>query len=348
MTPNTRLPEQITSEEQLDEILSRPTPDLVKLMRRIEGDIIILGAGGKMGVSLGMLAARAVAEARVVKEIIAVSRFTEPDSEAKLTADGVETISCDLLDPQQTMNLPPVENVIFMAGRKFGTDGDEPLTWALNTVLPVNVAHRFRGSRIVAFSTGNVYPPQPAPGSGCTESTPPQPVGEYAQSCLGRERIFQYYSTADNTPACLMRLNYAVDLRYGVLHDIAVKVQNGEPVDLAMGYVNLIWQGDANLFALRCLEQCATPAAALNVTGPSAYSVRELAQSIAEIMGKPVSFTGAESDVAYLSDASRAIELFGAPAVSVEQMLRWNAHWVMSGGRSLGKPTHFETFDGRY
>jgi len=348
MAPPARLPEQISSEEQLDEILSRPAPEIVQLMHRLEGDIIILGAGGKMGVTLGMLAARAVAQARVAKRVIAVSRFTDHGAEEKLTVDGVETIECDLLDPRAVAMLPQAENVIFMAGRKFGTEEDKPLTWALNTVMPANVARHFRGSRIVVFSTGNVYPPAPAPGTGYTEDTPPQPVGEYAQSCLARERIFQYYSVAHNSPVCIMRLNYAIDLRYGVLHDIALNVLNGRPVDVTVGYVNLIWQGDANSFALRCLEQCTTPATVLNVTGPRAVSVRELAKSIGETMGKTIAIKGAESDVALLSDASRALELFGGTTVSVEQMARWNAHWVMSGGRSLGKPTHFEVLDGRY
>ena len=341
-------PDRITSEEQVDGVLSAPTPGLVEMMRRLRGDIVILGIAGKMGVTLGMLAVRAAREAGVPRRVIGVARFSDKDAREKLNACGVETIACDLLDPDAVAALPRAENVIFMAGRKFGTEGSEPLTWATNTIVPANAARHFRTSRIVAFSTGCVYPFVPAGGGGCTEQAGPDPVGEYSQSCLARERIFEHYSQANGTPVCIFRLNYAIDLRYGVLHDIARKVWSGEPVDVSMGCFNAIWQGDANTMALRCIELCASPSAVINVTGPDRLSTREVALRFGELMGRSVRLTGTESATAYLSDASRAIGRFGRPAISSDQMIAWVANWVMMGGRSLGKPTHFGVSDGRY
>jgi len=347
MNPAAEWPEKITSEEQLDELLTRPSPSLIEIMGRMAGHITVLGIGGKMGVTLGMLAVRAICEARAHRRIIGVSRFSDPAARQKLHTCGVETIPCDLLDQDAVADLPRTENVIFMAGRKFGTESGEALTWAMNTAVPANVAQHFRDSRIVAFSTGCVYPIVPSTG-GCTEQTKPAPVGEYAQSCLGRERVFQYYSAANATPVCLFRLNYSIDLRYGVLHDIATKVWHNKPVDVTAGHFNCIWQGDANTVALRCLEHCASPAAVLNVTGPETLSTREVAEAFGRIMDRPARFTGKESDMAYLSNSAKATRLFGEPTVSVDQMIAWNAHWVMAGGRSLGKPTHFEVTDGNY
>ena len=341
-------PDRITSEEQLDELLTRPTPRLVEMMLRLEGDIIVLGIGGKMGVTLGILAERAIREAGTTKRVVGVSRFSDPKARESLHATGIETIACDLLDRKAVCSLPRIENVIFMAGRKFGTGGDEPLTWAMNTAVPANVAEHFRESRIVAFSTGCVYPLVGSAGGGCTEETAPAPVGEYAQSCVGRERIFQYHSAANGTPVCLFRLNYAIDMRYGVLHDVATKVWHNEPVDVTVGHFNVIWQGDANTMALLCLEQCASPAAALNVTGPDTLSTGGIATAFGEIMDRPVRFVGEESGAVWLSNASRALRLFGGTSVSVKQMIAWNAHWIMAGGRSLGKPTHFEVEGGSF
>jgi len=341
-------PERIETEEQLDEMLSRPSAEVVGLMRRLEGDVAILGIAGKMGVTLGMLAVRATREAGVSRRVIGVARFSDPDSRAKLDAAGVETIACDLLDPEAVGRLPRAENVVFMAGRKFGTGGSEPLTWAANAIIPANVCRSFRESRIVAFSTGCVYPFVSAETGGSTEDSQPDPVGEYSQSCLARERVFQYYSIADGTPVCLFRLYYAIDLRYGVLHDIARKVWAGEPVDVTMGYFNMIWQGDANAMALRCLELCESPAAAINVTGPWVLRTRDTAQQFGRLMGRNVKITGCESSTVYLANASKAQELFGRPSVPVDRMMEWTAQWVMAGGRSLGKPTHFEVTDGRF
>jgi nucleoside-diphosphate-sugar epimerase len=341
-------PERIGSEDELDDLLTRPSPPLVEMMKRLPGDIIILGIGGKMGVTLGVLAARAIREAGAAKRVVGVSRFSDPLAEEKLNAAGIETIACDLLDRAAVNALPRLENVVFMAGRKFGTGGKEPLTWAMNTTVPANVADHFRDGRIVAFSTGCVYPLMPPAGGGCTEETPTAPVGEYAQSCLGRERIFQYHSIANGTPVCLFRLNYAIDLRYGVLHDIGSSVWGGEPIDVTIGRFNIIWQGDANRMALQCLEHCTSPATPLNVTGPDALSTRQIATAFGEIMGRPVRFVGEESEAVFLSNASRALGLFGGTTVSVDQMIAWNAHWVMAGGRSLGKPTHFEVKDGEF
>jgi len=348
MPPELRRPERIDSEEQLDELLTLPSPPLIEMTGRLQGNIIILGIGGKMGVTLGILAARAIREAGFAARVVGVSRFSDPAAREKLNAAGIETVACDLLDQQAVAKLPRIENVIYMAGRKFGTGGAEPLTWAMNAAVPTNIVQHFRESRIVAFSTGCVYPLVSPACGGCTEETDPAPMGEYAQSCLARERVFQHYSFANATPVCLFRLNYAIDLRYGVLHDIARKVWRDEPVNVASGHFNCIWQGDANTMALRCLEQCASPAAILNVTGPQTLSTREVAMAFGTIMGRTPRFAGAESDTAYLSNPARAMRLFGGTSVSSDRMIAWNAHWVMAGGRSLDKPTHFEVTDGAF
>jgi len=338
---------RITSEEELDNLLSDPPEALVALMRRLEGDILLLGIAGKIGISLGAMARRAIAQAGVAKRVIGVARFSEPGVREKVEAAGVETIACDLLDRTAVSRLPQAPNVIYLAGRKFGTVGQEALTWAMNTLAPGYVAEQFSRSRIVAFSTGCVYPLVTA-HAACTEATVPAPVGEYAQSCLGRERIFSYYSQRHGTPICLFRLNYAAELRYGVLHDIAQAVWQGQPVDVTVGQFNVIWQGDVNAQALRALELCASPAAVLNVTGPETVSTRAVARRFAELMGKEAIFIGEEGPVAYLNDASQAIRHFGDPRVCLEQLITWTAEWVMAGGRSLGKPTHFEVNDGRF
>lgn len=342
------LPAQITDEPTLDTLLSFPTPELVAAVRQWSGDLIILGIAGKMGVSLGRMAARAVAETGVRRRVIGVARFSSAEARAQLDTAGVETIACDLLNPDAVAALPRAENVLYMAGRKFGTGQDAALTWAMNTIAPANVARHFAGSRIVAFSTGCVYPLVPANGANCTEADPPNPVGEYAQSCLGRERIFEYYSRITATPVCLFRLNYAIDLRYGVLHDLAQRIWQGEPVDLAVPRANVIWQGDANAFALRALDCCTTPATPLNVTGPETISIRETALTLGELLRKPVVFAGSEGTTAYLNDAARALQLFGPLRVNLAQMLAWTAHWVRAGGRSLQLPTHFEVTTGSY
>lgn len=336
--------ETIANTAELEEQLSRPSPPLVELMARLEGDLMVLGAAGKVGPSLVRMALRAVEASGRRRHVIAVARRPLPE----LAALGADTLECDLLDLAQVEGLPHVENIVFMAGRKFGSTGDEPQTWATNVMAPYHVARTFTASRIAAFSTGCVYPLLPWDGAGATEQTPPAPVGEYAQSCLGRERMFDFFSQSVGERVVHIRLNYAIDLRYGVLYDIASQVWAGRPVNLQTGRVNVIWQGDACDQVLRSLELAASPAVALNITGPEMLSVRELALQFGELMGKPVTFENEENGLAYLSDASAALARFGPPRVDVQTMVRWTAHWLMHGGESLGKPTHFETQDGRY
>jgi nucleoside-diphosphate-sugar epimerase len=338
----------ITSEQELDEILSRPSEADVTAMRELPGDVMILGAGGKMGPSLVRRAARAAGEAGTPRRVTAVARFTEPQVRQQLEAAGVATIAADLLEPGQLARLPDAENVIFMAGRKFGSTGAEHLTWAMNGYMPALVAQRYSSSRIVAFSSGNVYPFVPVVLGGANESTPPAPVGEYAQSVLGRERMFEYFSMVHGTRVVLLRLNYAIDLRYGVLLDIATKVYERQPVDVSMGAVNVIWQGDANSVALRSFSLCASPPAILNVTGPETLSVRRIAARFGDHFGIEPAFQGAESGTALLSNASRCHRFFGYPEVSVETMIEWIARWIELGGTTLNRPTHFEARDGKF
>jgi len=342
-------PECIADEAALDELLSAPSPDLLSLMEHLEGDVLVLGIGGKMGVTLGLSAARALREAGVDKTVYGVSRFSDPHVRRVLEAAGVRTLPCDLLDPRAVAELPRVRNLIYMVGRKFGTGGQAAMTWATNVSIPRTVVDHFRESRIVAFSTGCVYPLVAASAGGCTEATPPAPVGEYAQSCLGRERLFEYGSRAYGTQVCLLRLNYAVDLRYGVLHDIGQAVYAGEPIDLTVSHVNVIWQGDANRQALLALELCSSPPAVLNVTGPETASVRVVAEAFAEIFGREALFTGEEGrGRMYLSNASKAAALFGYPSVPLLTMIRWQADWIARGQASLGKPTHYEVVNGQF
>lgn len=341
-----RLPRRIGSSEELDNLLARPSQALIDDLARIDGDIMVLGASGKMGPSLARLARNALPAAR---KVIGVARFTDPSAKAELDKAGVETIICDLGDASALARLPKVRNVIYMAGTKFGSSsGQQPATWAANTWMPGLVAEAFRDSRLVVFSTGCVYAFANVSGLGSDESSLLDPPGEYAQSCIGRERIVEYFSDKHGTPGRIYRLNYAIDLRYGVLHDIAVKLRNGTPIDVTMGHVNIIWQGDANAIALRCLAEATTPTSPLNVTGPETLPVRWLAQELARRMGLKALFTGAEAPQAWLSNASECFRLFGYPTVTLGQMLDWTADWVLSGGTSLNKPTKFEVRDGAY
>ncbi|MGE0714393.1 MAG: NAD-dependent epimerase/dehydratase family protein [Alphaproteobacteria bacterium] len=325
--------------------MSRPTPALVADLARAPGDIMVLGVGGKMGPTLARLAKRACPDRRVV----GVARFSEPGLEERLKSWGVETLSCDLLDRDAVMALPKVPNVVFMAGRKFGSTGAEDLTWAMNVLVPATVAEAFRESRIVAFSTGCVYPYVDVRSGGATEDTPAvPPPGAYAASCLGRERMFEYGGRRWGTAGRIIRLNYAIDMRYGVLHDVGAKVLAGEPVDVGMGHVNVIWQGDANAQALRALAHCTSPTTPINVTGPETISIRALAHDFARRFGTKAIVTGTEGDTAWLSNAGHAAALFGYPTVPLDRMVGWIAHWLTAGGTSLGKPTHFETRDGKY
>ena len=338
------LPETIPDIAALDELLCQPSQALVDDLARVDGDLMILGAAGKMGPTLAELAKAALPGRR----IIAVARFSEEGVEPWLKARGIETIHCDLLDETAIARLPRVPNVIFMAGRKFGAEGNLSLTWAMNAHVPALVAQAFRSSRIVAFSTGCVYPFVPVDGKGADESTPPNPPGEYAQSCVGRERMFEYFSRTFKTPGRLFRLNYAIDMRYGVLHDIATKVRDGTPIDISLGHVNFIWQGDASSQALRCLAHCETPTSPINVSGREILAVRDLAETIGELLGRKPIITGQEQPTAWLTDTSQAARLFGPPIVDTEQLIKWTADWVGRAMPSLGKPTKYEVRDGRY
>jgi len=330
------------TEDQLNELLTAPSAALLEDMRRLPGDIIVLGAGGKMGPSLCVLAKRAG------KRVVAVSRFSDDGERSYLEKNGVATLAADLLDPAQRAALPRAENVIYLAGRKFGTQGRECLTWAMNASLPAFVAEQYRGSRVVAFSSGNVYPFVLPETGGCAEETPPAPVGEYAMSCLARERAFEYAAQVYGTKVLLYRLNYAVDLRYGVLYDIAARILAGEPVSLRIPCCNVIWQGSANEIALRALLHAESPARKLNVTGPEIVWVKQTALRLGALLGKEPLFEGEEGADALLSDAAQAIELFGPPRVSAETLIEWQAQWLLAGGRTLSKHTHFEERGGSY
>ncbi|MDX2249164.1 MAG: epimerase [Bacteroidia bacterium] len=333
---------------ELENQLSLPSPALLEDITHIPGDFIILGAGGKMGPSLVLLLRRAIAAAGSEQKITAVSRFSEVSLPASLRQQGIETISADLLREADLAALPLAENVIYMAGMKFGSSGNQPLTWAMNSFLPGRVAEKYKHSNIVVFSTGNVYPFTPAMDGGPDETTEPQPIGEYAQSCLGRERIFEYFSQKNDTAMLFFRLNYAIDMRYGVLLDVAKAVFTGKPIDLSMGHVNVIWQGDANEMAIRSLRYCNDPPMILNVTGPETISVRWLAQKFEEHFSREAFFTGVPQPTALLSNASLAHRLFGYPRISLHQMIEWTADWVLAGGEELGKPTHFQQRKGNF
>ncbi len=333
---------------ELEDRLSRPSASDVEFFRELEGDLIVLGVAGKMGPSLARRALRASAEAGRKRRIIGVARFSDARVKHDLEAAGLETITADLLEPGALAALPDAPNVIYMAARKFGTSGNEHLTWAMNTYLPALVAGRYKHSRIVTFSTGNVYPLVPVTQGGAVEATAPAPVGEYGQSALGRERMFEYFSCRNGTPVTILRLNYAIDLRYGVLADIAWKVFEERPVDVSMGMVNVIWQGDANSVTLRALGLCAAPPAVLNLTGPETLSVRAVATRFGQLLGRVPIIEGVEAPTALLSDASRCHRLFGYPEVGVEQMMEWIADWIRAGGERWDKPTKFEVRDGRF
>ncbi|MCU0247756.1 MAG: NAD(P)-dependent oxidoreductase [Bryobacter sp.] len=332
---------------ELDTLLAVPAATDIEAMGRLDGPLLVLGAGGKMGPTLAARAALAAREAGSPHPVIAVSRFTEAAGREWLEQLGVRTIGADLLAPGALEALPDAPNVIFMAARKFGSSGQPSLTWTTNALLPGLAARRYSKSRIVAFSTGNVYAFTPVDSGGPDESTPLDPVGEYAWSALARERLFEQ-AAIDGARVALVRLNYACDLRYGVLHDLARKILERTPIDLAMGHVNLIWQGDANSVAIRLLDHAASPALAVNVTSPGTYAVRDLAARLAERLGVEPVFVGKEAPTALLSNASLMVRLLGAPATPLEWMLDATAEWLRQGGRSLGKPTKFQVRDGAF
>ncbi|MDA0226207.1 MAG: NAD(P)-dependent oxidoreductase [Proteobacteria bacterium] len=325
--------------------MTQPSAGLQADLGQLDGDLIILGVGGKMGPTLARMARRAAPD----KRVIGVARFSEPGLRAKLEAWGIECLVCDLLEREQLERLPRVPNVVFIAGHKFGAAGNTALTWAMNTGVPLMVAEAFRASRIVAFSTACVYPYVEVKGPGADEATRTEPpAGDYANSCVGREQMFLHGSHKWGTAGRLVRLSYAIDMRYGVLHDVGRAVFEGRALDVTMGHVNVIWQGDANEQALRLLAHCTAPASALNVTGPQKTSVRWLAGEFGKRFGKTPNLTGTEAGTAWLLDTTAAQRLFGAPRVPLETMIDWTADWLARGGASLGKATHFETRDGKY
>src|SRR5450631_2657791 len=338
------LPDTIPDVEALDELLCRPSQALVDDLEKIDGDIMILGVAGKMGPTLAGLAKAALPARRV----IGVARFSDASVKTWLEARGIETLNCDLLDEAAIRTLPKAKNIVFMAGRKFGAEGDLSLTWAMNAHVPALVAPALAGSRIVAVSTGCVYPFVPVDGKGADEALAPNPPGEYAQSCVGRERMFEFFSRKFSTPGRLFRLNYAIDMRYGVLHDIASKVLQGKPIDVSLGHVNFIWQGDASAQALRCLAHCDTPTSPINVSGHEILAVRDLAAKLGALLGRDPVIVGAEQPTAWLTDTSQAVKLFGLPVLDTRQLIAWTADWVARSMPSLGKPTKYEVRSGRY
>lgn len=336
------------NEEKLNELLTTPSQALIDDMKKIEGDIMVLGAGGKMGPTLCVLAKNAAKAAGVDKKIYAVSRGSDKIATELMQSNGIEVIAADLLDKEKLYALPDVENVIYMAGKKFGTDGNEWQTWAMNATLPAFVADKFKKSNIVVFSSGNIYPIVPLHSCGCTEEDHPLPNGEYGMSTLARERAFEYAANTFGTKVFMYRLNFAVDLRYGVLFDVANKILKGEPISLSTPVFNFIWQGSANEIAIRGLLHATSPSCIMNVTGPETISIKKAALELGKYLGKEPIFEGEPGNDAYLNDASLCMETFGYPSVSAKTLIRWQAEYILDGGRTLDKPTHFEERKGKY
>ena len=328
--------------------LLEPSPALLSDIATLDGDIMILGVGGKMGPALAKLTRRALNLVGSERKVIGASRFSEPGLVEELNQLGIETHVVDLLNEDQLDSLPAAKNVLYLAGTKFGTTGKESFTWAMNAYLPGRVAEKYRDSNIVVFSTGNVYPLTPVDAGGATEKLLPEPLGEYAQSCLGRERVFQYFSTKNNTPVFIYRLNYANDVSYGVLLEIAKAVKERKPIDLRMGYVNVIWQGDANEIAIRALNHCSVPAKMVNVTGSETVSIKWLGGQFGNIFGQEPVFINTEESTALLSNAGVSNDLFGYPKVLLNQMIELIAEWVNQGGKTINKPTHFQERQGKF
>jgi len=334
--------------QELEERFASPSAALIEELSQLDGDIMLLGVGGKMGPSLARLAVNAIRQAGLDKKVIGVSRFSNKELRRELEEAGVEIISADLSDDKALQALPETQNILYMAGNKFGTTGNEHFTWMMNAYLPGRVAERFRNSRMVVFSTGNVYPFTPVSQGGATERTSPNANGEYGQSCLGRERIFEHFSHKNGTPMFIYRLNYAIDLRYGVLLELARSVREGLVIDITMGHANVIWQGDANEIALRALLRCSSPPNVMNITGPETLSLRWAANEFGRKLGIEPIFTGAEAPTALLSNAAKAAATFGYPRVSLAEMIDWIGDWVGQGGETWNKPTHFQEREGKY
>ena len=343
-----QLPDSISSVEELDELLSRPTPGVVEALSRLDGDILVLGVGGKMGPTLARMAARASQETGKKRRVIGVARFSNLALRAWLGRHGVETLAADLLDPKQVEKLPEAANVIAMTALKFGSSARPGDTWAVNCWMPANICQRYADSRLAAFSTGNVYPLTPVVHGGSIESDALAPVGEYAASCVGRERMYDYFSRAAGTRVSILRLNYACELRYGVLVDLARQIQAGEPIDLSMGAVNVIWQGDANAMTLASLAQASSPPFVVNVAGPEMLSVRRVCEELGALLGVEPVFRGEEGTTALLSNGSLGHRLFGYPSVPIGLLCRWIVDWIKRGGELLGKPTKFQVRDGKF
>ncbi len=340
-----KLPDRFDSVEAMEDFMTTPSEALIADLAKTPGDIMVMGVGGKMGPTLARMAKRAAPD----KKVIGVARFSEKGVREQLAKAGVEAIPADLLDRAALEKLPKIANIVFMAGRKFGAAGNVPLTWAMNVQVPAMVAEIFKASRIVAFSTGCVYPFVPVESGGATEDVPPiPPPGDYATSCVGRERMFEYFSAEHGTPGRLFRLNYAIDMRYGVLHDIGRKVRDGEVIDLAMGHANVIWQGDANSVALRCLAHATTPTTPINVTGPETFEVAKVAAEFGKLLGKTPKLTGKPAPTGWINNAARMVEEFGSPSVPLQKMIEWNADWLARDMATINKPTHYEVRDGTY
>jgi nucleoside-diphosphate-sugar epimerase len=339
---------KVRDEDELNEVLTRPSERLVQFIRSVQSPLLILGAGGKMGPSLAVLAKRAALQAGHPLEVIAASRFTDGSSRTWLEAQGVRTQPCDLLDRAALRNLPETANLIYLVGLKFGTSSNPAATWAMNTLVPANVSERFPGTRIVALSTGNVYPLTEISRGGAQEEDSLTPLGEYPNAAVARERIFEFFSRQQNTPVAIIRLFYAFELRYGVPVDIAQKILQEEPIDLTNGYFNCIWQGDANEMIIRSLGLATWPPSAWNLCRREIFSVRNVAAELGEIMGGAPLFKGTENSNALLGNAERICQKLGDPVTPFEVTLRWVAEWVKAGGRNLARPTHFEVRDGAY
>lgn len=334
--------------EELEDQLSLPSEDLIRDFQQIEGDIMILGVGGKMGPSLAKLAVRAIQKSGIDRQVIGVSRFSDVEMKSDLEQNGVKTITADLLVEEDLQKLPEVPNIIYMVGKKFGTNGNEHLTWAMNAYLPGRVAEKFKHSKIVVFSSGNIYPFMSYGSGGATEAVSPSPIGEYAQSTLGRERIFEHFSHRHQIPMLIYRLNYAVEMRYGNVLEIAKAVKNQQPIDLRNGHMNVIWQGDANAIALRSLLHCTYPPKLLNVTGPETISIRWLAEEFGRRFGLTPVFENSEEETTLLNNAAYAHKQFGYPSISLSQIIDWTEEWVNADGKTINKPTHFQVRSGKF